>query len=121
MRTFASALMAATAFANSRPIYGTYPGFLVGDGKANIQIEVFMDYLCSACFAENPVLEQLLSTEWLDGTVRDQVTMAFSPFPLPYHTHAYQVAQLVPYFMDLCIESGGAQCYSTQYKDFSFA
>ena len=79
-----------------------------------------MDYLCSACYSENPIIEEVMQTPWLDGVVADQVALAITPFPLPYHVHSYPVAELVPYFMDLCIESSGAQCYSKQYKDFSF-
>ena len=44
--------------------------------------------------------------------------VAFTPFPLPYNVHSYQVAQLVPYFMDLC--EAGRACLSNDYKDFAF-
>ena len=116
-----SALVAAIASANSRPIYGTYPGYLEGSDNKQITIELFMDYLCSACYNENPIIEQVMQQEWLGGTVADQVYLAITPFPLPYHVHSYPVAQLVPYFMDLCVETSGSQCFSKQYKDFSFA
>ena len=47
-----SAAMAALAGfteANSTPIYGFYPGYSVGNGKTGITVELFFDYLCSAC------------------------------------------------------------------------
>lgn len=46
--------------------------------------------------------------------------MRYTPFPLPYHVHAYQVNQLVPYFMDLCI-SDSTKCFNNEYRDFSYA
>lgn len=114
----ASAALAALCSANSTPIFGTYPGWLEGDDKVGIQIELFEDYLCSDCLDLNPVFEQLLDTTWLDGTVRDQIGVGITPLPLGYHVHSYQVAQLVPYFMDLC--AAGRGCFSNEYKDFAF-
>ena len=105
--------------ANNTPIYGSYPGYSIGSGATGIEIELFFDYLCSACQSENPVIEKLLQEEWLGGTVADQVTVRYTPFPLPYHTHAYQVNQLVPYFMDLCI-ADSTQCFNNEYRDFSY-
>ena len=116
--SFAQAALFAAASANSVPIFGTYPGWLQGEGKASIQIELFEDYLCSDCLDLNPVVEELMATSWLDGTVADQVTVGTTIFPLPYHVHAYQVAQLVPYFMDLC--AAGQVCLSNEYKDFTY-
>ena len=58
--TAALAALANFASANSTPIYGTYPGYTVGEGRTGISIELFFDYLCSACQSENPVIEDLL-------------------------------------------------------------
>ena len=73
--TMAVAAMAALACelveANTTPIYGTYPGYTVGSGKTGITIDLFFDYLCSACQSENPVIEKLLQHEWLGSTVQD--------------------------------------------------
>ena len=113
------ALLAGLAQANTTPIYGTYPGYTNGKGATGIEIELFFDYLCSACQSENPVIEKLMTHEWLGGTVEDQITVRYTPFPLPYHTHAYQVNQLVPYFMDLCI-ADSTKCFSNEYRDFSY-
>jgi len=115
----ATAMMAAVAAANDTPIYGSYPGYTNGNGKTGIEIELFFDYLCSACQAENPIVEQLLQQEWLGSTVEDQIFVRYTPFPLPYHTHAYQVNQLVPYFMDLCI-ADSTKCFNNEYRDFSY-
>ena len=62
----------------------------------------------------------MLQTEWLDGTVADQVYWHYTPFPLPYHDHTFQVTQIVPYLMDLCIEDS-SNCLMNAYKDYCFA
>ena len=118
--TFIAAATAALAAANGTPIYGSYPGWVEGGGKTGINIEVYFDFLCSACLAENPIWEETLTQEWLGGTVLDQLNVAYTPFPLPYHIHSWQVGQLVPYFNDLCT-TDSTQCgLNDQYKDFSF-
>ena len=88
---FSSALAIAAVNANSTPIYGSYPGFLTGEGQQKIQIELFEDYTCSDCFWFNPIFEEVMASDWLDGTVADQVTVGLTAFPLPYHPHSYQV------------------------------
>jgi len=70
----ASALVSTTLAAwtaNSVPVYGTYPGWTVGEGRTGISVEIFLDLLCSDCQGENPVWNELLATPWLDGTVAD--------------------------------------------------
>ena len=59
-----------------------------------------------------------MDADWLDGTVKDQVLVTVTPFPLPYHDHAYQVAQLVPYFIELC--NSGGPCHNRDYMDYSY-
>ena len=110
--------LAALTSANSTPIYGKYPGWTEGSDAKGIQVELYEDYLCGDCFRFNPIFEELLATEWLDGTVADQIGVGVTPFPLPYHVHAYQVNQLALYFMELCDE--GTACLSNDYKDFAF-
>jgi len=43
-----SALIASTAsaFSNSVPVYGTYPGWVVGSGSKGISVEIYLDLLC---------------------------------------------------------------------------
>ena len=100
--TFFTAVVAAGVAANNTPIYGTYPGWVEGGMKSGISVELFFDFMCSACLAENPIWEQTLTQEWKGSTVKEQLGIAYTPFPLPYHIHAWQVGQLVPYFADLC-------------------
>ena len=116
---FVAAALESIALANRTPIYGTYPGYTVGKGKTGISIELFFDYLCSACQSENPIMNELLTQEWLGSTVEDQIYVSYTPFPLPYHIHTYEVSRLVPYFMDLCIYDS-TQCFSNQYRDFTY-
>lgn len=105
---------------NSVPIFGTFPGYIEGSAASGITVNLIYDYLCSDCLAENPIIEELMQSAFLDGTVADWVQFTYTSFPLPYHTHAYQVNQLVPFFMDLCIESDST-CFNDSYRDFAFA
>ena len=70
MFKFASAAMLSTlAFANSVPIYGGFPGWVVGEGATGINVEIVIDLMCSDCQANNPIWNEVLQTAWLDGTV----------------------------------------------------
>ena len=89
--TFASmALIAGMAAANSVPIYGTHPGWIQGGGEANIDIEIFMDYLCSDTKSLYPAFLGAMETEVESGfTVLDAVTLKVSPFPMDFHLHSW--------------------------------
>lgn len=102
------------------PIYGQYPGWVVGEGRTGIVVEIYLDLLCSACQGNNPVWNTLLQTEWLDGTVADQVYWTYTPFPLPYHTHSFQVTQIVPYLQALCAQDSSNCDLQNQYKDYCY-
>jgi hypothetical protein len=58
-------------------------------------------------------------TPWLDGVVQDYVYFKFSIAPLPYHNFAFQVAQIMPYLMDVCY-SGGA-CQMDEYRNYCYS
>lgn len=51
MKTFIASAFAGlvAAYDNSVPIYGTYPGWELGGNKTGIQVQFFMDLLCSGC------------------------------------------------------------------------
>lgn len=68
----ASLIIAATsAFNNNVPVYGSYPGWVVGSGRTGISVEIYLDLLCGGCQTNNPIWNELLTTPWLDGTVAD--------------------------------------------------
>ena len=67
----ASLAAAASAFHNSVPIYGTYPGYSQGSDKLNISIEMFMGTICSDSAAQNDVLNSLMVTEWQGAKVEE--------------------------------------------------
>jgi len=119
---FALAALAAsvTAYSNSVPIFGTYPGFSEGEDAVGIQVDLFIDLLCGDCARENPVINELMTTEWLGGTVADQIKVSFTPFPLPYHMFSFQVSQIVPYLMDLCVTDASQCDLQFQYKDYCY-
>ena len=119
---FASLLAASAsaAFSNSVPIYSTYPGWKEGAGKTGITLELHYDLLCEDSKGLDPVIQALLDSEWLGSSVRDQITVEYSLFPLPYHLHTWQVNQLMPYFIDNCM-ADSTQCNMMNlYKDYSF-
>ena len=123
MKAAFASVLASTAtayFTNSIPVYGTYPGWIEGENKAGITLEVHYDLLCEDSKALDPVLTQLLATEWLGGTVREQIYIKYSLIPLPYHLHTWQVNQLIPYFMDNCMVDSTQCGLIDQYKDYSF-
>ena len=51
------AAVAGLASANSVPIFGTYPGWVQGGNKLNIDIEIFMDYLCADSKANYSIVQ----------------------------------------------------------------
>lgn len=85
----ACASTVAAQWSNNPPVYGTFPGWINGQGKAGIHVMMFEDWLCSACAADNPITNELMTTPWLDGVVGDYITMSFTVFPLPYHNYAF--------------------------------
>ena len=120
MTTVALLVAAANAFSNNVPVYGTYPGWGVGSGRTGISVEIYLDLLCSDSQANNPIWEELLATPWLDGTVQDQVFWHYTNVPLPYHVHAFQVGQVVPYLQYLCAVDANQCGALDQYKDFCY-
>ena len=86
---FIVALIPAIALADQLPVMGQYPGWVLGEGRTGIVVEVFMDLECSVSAALNPTWNETLETPWLDGTVSDQVNWTYTTFPLPYHIHTF--------------------------------
>jgi len=119
MKTAFAAAFAALASANSVPIYGYYPGFVQGGNKLEISIEMFYDSICTDSAAQNQVMNDLMGTMWHGSPVFDQVSLKITYFALPYHYHSYQVTELFPYFMDLCVTSPNT-CLFNAYKDYCF-
>jgi len=66
-------------------------------------------------------MNELLTTAWLDGTVFDQIQLAITPTVLPYHVHSFEVAQMLIYFMDVCIDDPTKCDQINQYKDYCYA
>ena len=88
--TIFAAVIAALASANSVPIFGTYPGWIQGGNKANIEVEIFFDYLCYDTRVNFPYTLAALSTEVEKGvTMMDNITLKMSSFPLDYHIHSW--------------------------------
>jgi hypothetical protein len=45
----AAAALAHSVIANNVPIYGSFPGWVVGEGRTGIVVDIYLDLLCSAC------------------------------------------------------------------------
>ena len=117
MRLFAAAVIANLVSANSVPIFGTYPGWRQGGNARNIEVEIFFDYLCADTKASYPYTVEAFNSEAEAGlTWLDAVDLRLSAYPLDYHLHSWQVAQVLPYFLDLCAE--GTACNMNEYLAF---
>ena len=109
------------ASANSIPINGRFPGWTAGVNRVDIEIELFIDLLCADCARGDPVFDEFMRSEWNGRTVAEQVGIKITPFPLPYHAHAFEVAQLVPFWINKFIDSKGSdEAKMNAYKDFCF-
>ena len=87
---FASALITTAALAQAEiPISGRYPGWSQGVPRSGINVELFIDLLCSDCAHENDVINTLAKTEWNGSTFAEQIGINFTPFVLPYHNHSF--------------------------------
>jgi hypothetical protein len=60
-KTLIAAVAAQSALANSVPIMGNHPGWVLGKGQTGIVVEIFFDFMCSASQAFNPVWEDTLA------------------------------------------------------------
>ena len=89
---FASTVLVglADAIENSVPVYGTYPGWIQGGNLANIEVDIFFDYLCADTKAAFPLFVAALETKVSDTlTLKDIIRVKASSFPLDYHLHSW--------------------------------
>jgi len=116
--------VATTATKNSIPIFGSYPGWTQGGNLANIEVEIFIDYLCSDSKNAYPIVKDALETLVdEDYTLLDGIQLRISNFPLDFHVHSWQVGQLLPYFLDRCQEReypGNPCSILNEYMEFCF-
>jgi len=93
MNKFAFAVFAtAHAFSNKVPVYGTRPGWVQGNNKSAIEVEIVFDYMCSDSRDANEIWTEVIRSQSLESSVYDQVSWVFTSFSLPYHIHSFQVA-----------------------------
>lgn len=93
-----------SAWDNTPPIPDRLPGagFEQGSNKYGIDIEIIYDLGCPTCKAEHPEVQKLLDAPFLDGTVRDAVTIRYAFCPLTFHYGAWITTKMIPYIEDLC-------------------
>ncbi len=116
-----AALLASTASAwdNTPPIPERHPGWYEGKGKLMITFEVFYDLTCAGSAAMHPELVKFLAMPFLDGTVRDAITVNYAFIPLPYHHASWIPHKIIPYIIDKCIKSQ-LDCKLPYYVSFAF-
>ena len=116
-----AALLASTtaAWDNTPPIPERHPGWYEGKGKQMITFEVFYDLTCPDSAAMNPELVKFLAMPFLDGTVRDAITVNYAFFPLPFHHAAWIPHKIIPYIIDKCVKSQ-LDCKFPYYLSFAF-
>ena len=67
-----------------------------------VRLDVYEDLLCSDCKAFEPAFKKYLNTATVNGRpVTDFVETVVHIFPLPYHHHAFFVAEMVPFVYSL--------------------
>jgi hypothetical protein len=94
------------AILNNPPISGYHPGYSYGTGPSGIEIEVVYDLLCSDTLDADPHFQAFLAMPFQGKTVKDQVKITYSFFPLPYHHEVWVVHKLLPFFEDQCRTAG---------------
>lgn len=109
-------------WSNSVPIQSTVPGWQIGTKGADIEFRIFYDLLCPASKADHENLVALLKkASPIEGkTYNDLLNVKITPFVLPYHLHGYNVARVVPYLQDLCLEDAYKCKYMEEYAHMTW-
>lgn len=53
-----------------------------------------------------------------DNVLSDYLTTKVSSFPQGQHMFSWQVAQMLPFFLDLCAETEGTKCHMGDYFEW---
>jgi len=118
-----AALFATSALAwdNDCPVSGRRPTFTIGTNKIGIDLELTYDLLCPDCAEHHPILMQWLNMTWnvTNTRVIDEISVAFSFMPLPWHNGGWVPYMLIPFFWDNC-QYGPNPCQFMDYVQFTF-
>jgi len=109
----------ASAWDNTPPIPERIVGLGEGSGKLNIEFEMHYDLMCSASAALHPDFATFLDTQYLNGKVRDYVTVKYVFQPLTYHHATWIPHKLLPFIIDQCY-SNQTTCQYINYMNFCF-
>lgn len=115
------AFMAAltSAWDNTPPFPERIVGLGEGSGKKNIDIELHYDLMCEVSAALHPDFATFLDTAFLDGKVRDYITVRYVFQPLSYHHATWITHKILPYIIDEC-EAKPDSCQYINYMNFCF-
>jgi hypothetical protein len=68
------------------------PSWILGEGRSGISIDILIDLMSSDSASYDNILNDLLGTEWLDGTVIDYFYLNFYAIYQPNHAHSFAVS-----------------------------
>ena len=110
-----------SAWDNNCPVSGRRPAYTYGTNKVGIDLEIVYDLLCPDSADGHKVLMQFLNMNWnvTNTKVSDQISVAFTFLPLPWHNEVFVPHQLIPFFWDNCL-FGPNPCQFMEYMQFGF-
>lgn len=111
-------LASVNAFSNLPTVPGRRSGYAYGTGASGVEFEAIYDLTCSDCKYADPEFQKFLNMTFLDSTVRDQIKVTYSFFPLPYHHECWFVHKFIPYFEDQC-RTEGQPCQFIEYVNWA--
>ena len=94
------------------------PATLTAESDSYIQIRIWIDLLCPDSKATYEQMVEIFTAPV--SPFMGSVVARFHLFPLSYHDHAFEVAQMIPYLFDVCddTEPKGKFCWVNQYYDW---
>jgi hypothetical protein len=111
-------LASVNAFSNLPTVPGRKSGYTYGSGTSGVVFEAVYDLTCSDCKYADPEFQKFLDLPFLTTTVRDQITVTYTFFPLPYHHECWFVHKFLTYFEDQC-RTDGQTCNYLEYINFA--
>jgi hypothetical protein len=110
-----------SAWDNDCPVSGRRPTYQIGTNKIGIDLELTYDLLCPDSAGSHPILMQWLNMTWnvTNTRVIDEISVAFSFMPLPWHNGVWVPYMLIPFFWDNC-QYGPSPCQFMDYMQFTF-
>jgi hypothetical protein len=111
-------LQQSYCYNNTPSIPERHPGWKEGKGRLLINVELFFCLLCDGCADLHPEFQKFLNMTYLGSPVRDQITVNYAFFGLPYHHGSWIPHRLLPFIIDECLET--QKCKFNDYINYTF-